>query len=315
MTAIIDARGTQQPAARHALPDTGKKRLIDRYPGLVPALLVAPAVIGMLIFVVLPTVLSLVASFFSVPLTGGAWEFVGFGNFERLFTDPNVVRALGNTAVYSVLTIVPSLVIGLGLALLANRVGRAKPFVRTALFLPMTANLVAVAVVFKWMFAAQGGFVNQVLSLFGIGAVNWLGSPETSLLTVAIVGIWRTASLTMMIFFAGLATIPVSIEEASRAEGIRGFVKLRRITLPMMKPTVVFATVLAILANVQVFDAVNVMTQGGPLGSSETVMTMVWKLGFSYFDLGAASALSFLLLVVLMGVGILQRRTLAGGDK
>lgn len=313
MTTLIAPR---TPAA--TLPPTTpprRTRLSDRYPGLVPALLVLPAAVGLLLFVVVPALLSLVASFFSVPLAGGAWQFVGISNFQRVLTDPAVVQALGNTVVYSVLTIVPSLALGLGLALLANRAGRARPFVRTALFLPMTANLVAMAVVFRWMFAAQGGFVNELLEFFGIGAVNWLGDSSTSLLTVALVGIWRTASLTMMIFFAGLATVPLSIEEATRAEGIRGIVKLTRITLPMIKPTVVFATVIAILTSVQVFDTINVMTQGGPLGSSETVLTMVWKLGFSYYDLGAASALSLILLVTLIGVGILQRRTLAGGDR
>ena len=314
MTSVL-ALPSPAPAAPAASTSPRRRRLGDRYPGLAPALLVAPAAIGLVLFVIVPALLSLVASFFSVPLAGGAWQFVGMSNFQRVLTDPAVVQSLGNTVVYSLLTIVPSLALGLGLALLANRAGRARPFVRTALFLPMTANLVAMAVVFRWMFAAQGGFVNELIGFFGIGAVNWLGDPSTSLLTVALVGIWRTASLTMMIFFAGLATIPVSIEEATRSEGIRGFVKLTRITLPMIRPTVVFATVIAILTSVQVFDTINVMTQGGPLGSSETVLTMVWKLGFSYYDLGAASALSLILLVALIGVGILQRRTLAGGDR
>jgi multiple sugar transport system permease protein len=282
---------------------------------LVPILLIAPAAIGILLFSVIPAILSLVASFFRIPLAGGSWQFVGLANFQRVLTDPAILQAIGNTVVYSLLTIVPSLVIGLGLALLANRAGRARPLVRTLLFLPMTANLVAMAVVFRWMFAFQGGFVNEVLGMVGIGAVNWLGDPHTSLLTVALVGVWRTASLTMMIFFAGLATVPTSIDEAARAEGVRGLVKLVRVTLPVMKPTVVFATVISILTSVQVFDTINVMTQGGPLGSSETILTMVWKLGFGYYDLGAASALSFLLLLALIGVGILQRRTLAGGSR
>ncbi|SDY52483.1 carbohydrate ABC transporter permease [Herbiconiux ginsengi] len=293
---------------------SGTRRELGRS-NLVPILFLVPAGIGILLFVLLPAVLSLVASFFTVPLAGGPWTWVGLANFERVLTDPAVLKAIGNTLVYSAITIVPSLAIGLALALLANSVGRGRPFVRTALFLPMTANLVAMAVVFRWLFAFQGGFVNQLLGVAGIGAVNWLGDTNTSLLTVALVGIWRSASFSMMIFFAGLATVPGTIHEATKAEGIRGFTKLTRITLPIMKPTVVFATVLAILSSVQVFDTVNVMTQGGPQGSTETVLTMSWKLGFSYFDLGAASALSFLLLVVLVGIGLLQRRILSGGHK
>ncbi|MGZ0712680.1 carbohydrate ABC transporter permease (plasmid) [Coraliomargarita sp. W4R53] len=304
-----------QPPSISPAPAARKKRRFNRHSPIIPILFVAPAAIGVLLFVIVPTVLAAIGSFFSIPLAGGEWSFVGVDNFVRILTDPAVLQAIGNTIVYSLLTIIPSLVIGLGLALLANKAGRAKPFVRTALFIPMTANLVAMAVVFRWMFAYQGGFINEMLGWVGIGAINWTGDPSTSLLTVALVGLWRSASFTMMIFFAGLATVPVSIDEATRAEGIRGFVKLTKITLPMIKPTAVFATVMAVLTSVQVFDTINVMTQGGPLGSSETILTMVWKLGFSYFDLGAASALSLLLLLALIGVGILQRRTLAGGSK
>ncbi|MFV0285312.1 MAG: carbohydrate ABC transporter permease [Demequina sp.] len=314
MTAVAPARTAPAvtPEPQQA-PAPRKVTAAERFDRIVPALLIAPAALGIIVFILVPALLSFIAAFFEVPLAGGAWTFVGLDNFVRVVTDPAIVQAIGNTLVYSALTIVPSLAIGLGLALLANKAGRAKPLVRTALFLPMTANLVAMAVVFNWMFATNGGFINEMLALAGIGPVNWTGSPDTSLLTVALVGVWRTASLTMMIFFAGLSTIPTSIDEANRAEGIRGFTKLWRMTLPMMKPTVVFATVLSILTSVQAFDTINVMTQGGPLGSSETILTMVWKLGFSYYDLGAASALSLLLLLALIGLGLLQRRTLAGG--
>lgn len=287
----------------------------ERTGRVAPVLMLAPAMIGIGLFVLLPAVLSLVASFFSVPLAGGSWQWVGLTNFERVLTDPAVLRSIGNTVVYSLLTIVPSLVIGLGLALLAESFSRGRALVRTVLFLPMTANLVAMAVVFRWVFAYQGGFVNQMLGLVGIPAVNWLGDTRTSLITVALVGVWRGASFAMMIFFSGLATVPTTINEATRAEGIRGFTKLWRITLPVMKPTVVFAIVVTVLGSVQVFDTINVMTQGGPQGSSETILTMTWRLGFSYFDLGAASALSLLLLVALIGVGVLQRRALSGGPR
>lgn len=277
--------------------------------------MLTPAMIGIGLFVLIPALLALVASFFSVPLAGGAWQWVGLANFERVLTDPAVVRSIGNTAIYSLLTIVPSLAIGLGLALLADSVTRGRALVRTLLFLPMTANLVAMAVVFRWVFAYQGGFVNQMLGIVGIPPVNWLGDTATSLITVALVGIWRGASFAMMIFFAGLATVPVSINEATRAEGIRGLTKLTRITIPVMKPTVIFAVVVTVLGSVQVFDTINVMTQGGPQGSSETILTMTWRLGFGYFDLGAASALSLLLLIALIGVGLLQRRALSGGNR
>lgn len=282
---------------------------------IAPILFLLPAAVGVAVFFVVPALLAMFASFFRIPLAGGAWEWVGLANFERVLADPAVLQSIGNTVIYSLLTIIPGLVIGLMLALLVERVSRGRAFVRTALFLPMTANLVAMAVVFRWIFAFQGGFVNQMIGLIGIAPVNWLGDTSTSLLTVAMVGLWRAASFSMMIFFAGLATVPGTIHEATRAEGIKGWTKLTRITLPIMKPTVVFAAVVAILGSVQVFDTINVMTQGGPQGSSETILTMSWRLGFGYFDLGAASALSLLLLVALVSVGVLQRRVLAGGTR
>lgn len=300
-----------------ALPATGTRASTAEVRGArwMPAIMIAPAMIGIGLFVVLPAILALVASFFRVPLAGGAWQWVGLANFQRVLTDPAVLQSIANTALYSLITIVPSLAIGLGLALLADSVTRGRALVRTLLFLPMTANLVAMAVVFRWVFAYQGGFVNQVLGLVGIPPVNWLGDTSTALATVAIVGVWRGASFAMMIFFAGLATVPGSINEATRAEGIRGWTKLSRITIPIMKPTVVFAVVVTVLGSVQAFDTINVMTQGGPQGATETILTMTWRLGFGYFDLGAASALSLLLLLALIGVGLLQRRALAGGPR
>jgi multiple sugar transport system permease protein len=281
----------------------------------ISAMLALPAGVSLTLFVIVPAALAIVASFFTVPLAGGSWTFVGTRNYERILDDPAVGQAIRNTLLYSAITIVPSLVIGLGLALLTNTVGRGRPFVRTVLFLPMTANLVAISVVYRWMFSYPGGFVNELLAVAGVAPVNWLGERGTALPVVALVGVWRTASLTMLVFLAGLATVPATIDEAARTEGIRGLRKVVIITLPMIRPSAVFATVLAILNSVQAFDTVNVMTRGGPLGSTETVLTMTWRLGFSYFDLGAASALASMLLVVLVAVGVLQRRTLAGWNQ
>jgi multiple sugar transport system permease protein len=281
-----------------------------------PYLFIAPAMSGIGLFVLLPALLSLVGSFFQIPLAPGAgWRWVGIDNYTSVFGDPAVRQALQNTVIYCLITIIPSLVIGLGLALLAESVRRGQTLVRMALFLPMTANLVAMAVVFKWIFALQGGFANQFLGYLGVAPINWLNDTKYSLLSVALVGVWRGVSLTMLIFLAGLTTIPSAIHEAAAAEGIRGWAKLRNLTLPMMRPTLIFATVLSILTSVQAFDQINVMTQGGPQGSSETALTMTWKLGFSYFQLGKASALSFVLIAVLIGIGLLRRGAFAGGSK
>jgi multiple sugar transport system permease protein len=281
-----------------------------------PYLLVAPAMSGIGLFVIVPAILSLIGSFFSIPLAPGAqWQWVGLDNYQSVFTDPVVQHVLRNTLVYCTITIIPSLLIGLALALLADSIRHGRWLVRTALFLPMTANLVAMAVVFKWIFALQGGFANHLLSFVGVAPINWLNDTRYALVSVALVGVWRGASLTMLIFLAGLTTIPEVIHEAAAAEGIRGIAKLRTLTLPMMRPTIVFATVLSILTSVQVFDQINVMTQGGPQESSETALTYTWKLGFSYFQLGKASALSFVIIAVLILIGLLRRQAFSADSR
>lgn len=280
-------------------------------PSLTPYLLLLPALTALLLFVYGPALLSLIGSFFVIPLSGGSWKYAGFNNYLKVFADPLIHQAAWNTLVYSLATIIPSIVLGLLLALLMEKMGRGSWLAKTALILPMTANMVAMAVVFKWIFAFQGGFANQILGIAGLAPVNWLDEADTSLFAVILLGLWRATSLCMLLFMAGLTTIPCSIHEAAAVEGIRGLTKLRTIILPMLRPTVVFVTVLSITGAVQVFEIVNVMTKGGPLGSSETAMTAAHKVGFEYFRIGEASAISFILIALLLVVGIIgrQRRT------
>lgn len=292
--------------------ETSRSRREEAWRRWAPLLFVAPMAVLAFLFMLFPAILTFIGSWFHIPLAGGTWTFVGGANYDRIFSDPHSQRAIVNTVVYSLGTIIPSLALGLLMAMVANSLTRGRTIIRTLLFLPMTANLVAMAVVFTYIFDIRGGAANQLIGLFGAAPVNWLGSTEFSLTTVMLVGVWRTASFTMMIFFAGLATIPGTMLEAARMEGIGGLTRLRRIILPVMKPSVVFAVVMAILQSVQAFDTVRVMTDGGPQYSSELILTHAWRLGFQYFDLGAASAMSFLMVVALGAIGLWQRRILAG---
>jgi multiple sugar transport system permease protein len=280
------------------------------------AVLTAPALLLIGLFILLPGGLALVGSLHRISLDSGAtWSWVGWENFADILVDPDVLQSLQNTLVYCGLTIVPSIVLGLALAMLTESLIRGRALVRTLLFLPFTANLVAMAVVFRWIFALRGGFANQLLAVLGIGPINFLGDERYALLTVAAVGVWRGAALTMVLFLAGLTGIPTAVHEAAAADGVTGWTKLRLITLPLLKPVMVFATVMTVLQAVQVFDTINVMTGGGPVNATETALTMTWRLGFTYFELGKAAALSVLLLAVLVAVGVLRRRALVGGDR
>lgn len=289
----------------------------DREPGQAraAAVLVGPAVVLVVALVVAPGLLAFAGSLFRIRLSSNDWAWRGLGNYSDLLGDPAVLQALGNTVVYSVLMIVPSLLIGLGLALLADSLRRGRALVRILLFLPFTANLVAMAVVFRWIFAVRGGFANELLAVLGLGPLSYLGDERYALPTVAAVGVWRGAALCMVLFLAGMASIPTAVHEACAADGVTGLAKLRLVTLPLLRPIVLFATVVTVLQAVQVFDTINVMTGGGPLGATETALTMTWRLGFTYFELGRAAALSVLLLVVLIAVGLLRRRSFQAGAR
>ncbi|MEV7908132.1 carbohydrate ABC transporter permease, partial [Streptomyces anulatus] len=183
--------------------------------GRIAAVLLAPAMLLIALFVILPGLLAFAAGLFRIDLTNGVeWTWAGTENFTAVLADPAVRRSLVNTLVYCALTIVPSLVIGLGLALLAGSFTRGRKLLQTLLFLPFTANLVAMAVVFRYIFDLRGGFANQLLAVVGIGPVNFLGDTRYALPTVAAVGIWRGAALAMIMFLAGLTAVPTAVHEA-----------------------------------------------------------------------------------------------------
>lgn len=275
---------------------------------------VAPAVILAVVFVYLPAIVALVASFFNVPLNkSDPISWVGFGNFSTLFSSGAVHQAFWNTVLYCVMTIVPTLVIGFGLALLVDSLPSRQVVISTLLFLPLTANMVAMAVVFDWIYAPMGGFLDTLLGYFGVGSIDFLNNPHTALPAVAAIGVWRSSSFAMVLFMAGMTTIPETVKEAAAMDGLRGLAKTTRVTIPMLRPTVVLVTIVSVIQSVQVFDTINVLTQGGPDGSTQTVLVLIWQLGFNYFQLGQASALTLLMLVVLVFLGWLQRKSLFEG--
>ena len=287
------------------------QRVVQRWSRRVafaPWLLLAPALLGLLLFLFLPTIVSFVAGFFDIPLSGAAPRWVGLDNFIDVLGDRRTHQAFWNTIIYCILTIVPAVVIGLLLALLVETLGRGKAFVSTLLFLPLTANLVAMAVVFRWIFSPRGGFANQLIGMVGVGPIDFLGDKDTALITVAAVGVWRSVSFAMVLFMAGLTTIPRGVHEAAAMDGLRGLKKTILITVPMLRPIMVLVIILIALQSVQVFDTINVMTGGGPDGSSETMLLLIWRLGFSYFDLGKASALTMLVVTALLLLGLVRRR-------
>lgn len=298
---------TGQPARVRAR--RRERRSGRRLGHLAPGALIGPTLVFLGAFVLFPAVLALVSSLFRIRLgSQNQAVWVGVGNYQRIFTDPTVLQAMTNTVLYCAMTIVPSIVLGLGLALLTNSLRRGRALVEALLFLPFTANLVAMAVVFQYVFTLRGGFLNQLTAMVGLAPLNYLGDVHLALPTIAAIGVWRATSLAMLLYLAGLTTIPTAVGEAAVVDGVVGWRRLCWVTLPLLRPVTLFVLVLTTLQSVQVFDTINVLTQGGPLNATQTVLTETWQLGFINYDLGEAAALSAVLLFILITLGTLLRR-------
>lgn len=280
-------------------------------PGPHPAVFAAPAITGLAMFVVAPAGLALVASFFDLNLVSGQWRFVGLGNYREALTSPDVHGAAWRTLLYLALIVVPAMAIGLIVAAAVDGLQRTRSLMSTLLFLPVTANLVAMSVVFSWIFSARGGFANQVAGLVGIGPIDYIGDERWALPTAASVMVWRSASFAMVLYLAGLTTIPAVVVDAARADGLRGWTRLRRVTWPMLRPTTVLVTVLTVIGGIQTFEAIRLITGGGPLDASTNLLLLTWREGFDNLRLGYASALSMLMLAAAVGIGALRARWIA----
>lgn len=275
-------------------------------------LFLAPALGLLAAFTFLPVLLALVASLFDVPVRG-AWTFVGLDNYTEALADPDIRRSGWNTIVFSVLAIPTSVLLGLALALLVESFAHGRATLRTLLFLPVTANLVAMAIVFEWLFSVRGGVVNELLAIVGVGPIDFLRDGTTALPTLAVVGMWRFTAFNFVIYLAGLSAIPRSIHESATLDGVRGVAKVRTVIWPLLRPSTVFATVITFIQSIQVFELVAVMTEGGPLGATETWLYTIWQQGFRFFRLGYAAAISAILLTVVAIAGWYRRRSLVRG--
>jgi multiple sugar transport system permease protein len=268
---------------------------------------ILPSLAGVLVFLVMPVVIVLVLSFFH-------WNFLtppsfaGFSNFGTMTRDYHVFHALETTAFYVLWNIPIQTVIALALAVLLNRKLPGMGFFRALYVLPWMATPVAMAVVWSWVFNYQYGLLNHLLSLVGIHGTDWLGNTSTALPMVAMVNTWQYAGYNMLFFLAGMQTIPPTLYEAAAIDGASAWRRFSSITLPLLNPTMLFVLVTDIIGSFQVFDAVYVMTQGGPGTSTDVINYQIYTTAFGNFDVGSASAMSLLLFGVILLVTYLQFR-------
>lgn len=272
---------------------------------------VGPAMIVIGVFFFLPVLAALLLSLTDFDIYAladlGTLRFVGLGNYIDLLRTPLFWKALGNTLYFVIVGVPLSIAASLGAALLLNaRTARFKPFFRTALFAPVVTTLVAVAVIWRYLLHEQYGLLNYGLGALGLSPINWLGDPHWAMPAIIIFAVWKNFGYNMIIFLAGLQNIPEELYEAARIDGAGPVQQFFHVTLPSLGPVVLLVSVLTMAGYFQMFAEPYVMTQGGPLQSTVSVLYFMYEEGFKWWNLGRASAVAFLLFLLLFQVTLLQ---------
>ncbi|WP_183422308.1 sugar ABC transporter permease [Luteibacter sp. Sphag1AF] len=243
-------------------------------------------------------------------------RFIGLENYWTLLHRPLFWSALGHTVYFVVVGVPLSLAASLGAAMLLNSpLARFKPFFRTALFAPVVTTVVAVAVIWRYLFNTKYGLVNAALDSIGIAPIDWLGDPHWSMPTIILFAVWKNFGYNMIIFMAGLQAIPADLYEAARIDGASALRQFQHITLPMLKPTMVMVSILTVSGYFQLFAEPYVMTEGGPLQSTTSVLYLMYEEGFKWWNLGSASAVAFLLFIIMFAVTAVMLRLSRRGDE
>jgi len=274
---------------------------------------VAPALLVIAVFFLLPVLAALALSFTDFDLYALAdsrnLRLVGFQNYVRLLANPLFWQALGNTLYFVVVGVPLSIAVSFGAALLLHsRLARFRGFFRTALFAPVVTTLVAVAVVWRYLFDTRHGWLNYTLGAIGVHPIDWLGDPHWAMPAIIVFAVWKSFGYNMIILLAGLQGIPDELYEAARIDGASAWRQLRDVTIPMLAPIVVMVSILTIAGYFQLFAEPYVMTQGGPLQSTVSVLYFMYEEGFKWWNLGSASAVAFVLFLLIFALTVVQLR-------
>lgn len=261
--------------------------------------MVSPALIVFALFFIYPIFYMIYLSFFDWNFVSPVKQYVGLQNFADLLRDPQFLQVLANTTIYTVLTVTLTLSISLALALWLNRSGLFYGFVQGAIFSPHIISLVSISLLWSWLMDPEYGLLNWVIGWFGFGPLEWLSHPDTSLISLVIVAVWKGIGFNTLVFIAGLQSIPPSVYEAAALDRSRPWTTFRKLTLPMLSPTLFFLAVMSMISSFQVFETIAIMTQGGPVNSTNTLVYYIYENGFRFFKIGYASAAGVVLLIIV----------------
>ena len=281
----------------------------------IPVFFLLPALVILTAFVGWPMFSALRLSFTNASGFGSA-EWVGLDNYVEVFTDSRVLDTLGHTALYTVLFTPTALIAALLLAMLLNNsrlIGRG--FFRTALFLPFIVSLAVAAFAWSYLLDPQVGLLNYWFRTMGIRLGNVLENPALAMPTVVLIAVWKNFAFYMVIFMAGLQEIPGSLYEAAKIDGAGAWRRFINITVPQLSNTLAFVVIFAMIAALQAFDQIYVLTGGGPYRSTQTVVMEIYQTGFKELNLGLASALSYVLLAATLILSLVQFRFFGRREK
>ena len=270
-------------------------------------LFLGPNFFGFLLFNLIPITACFILSFTKWNFSNSP-TFIGFKNYTSLLNDQLFWKYLWNTIYYTILTVPLTIIVGFILAYVLNRKIKGIVFFRTLYFLPSVTLLVAVAVIWSWIYNADFGLLNYILSLFGIQGPNWLQSSTWAMPAIIIMGVWKGSGYSMLIYLAGLQSIPGEYYEASTIDGAGWYQQIRYITIPLIYPTTFFILVTSTISAIQGFDQFYVMTHGGPAGATTTLVYYIFENAFEWFNMGYASTAAIVLFIIIMALTLFQWR-------
>jgi len=264
-----------------------------------PYLFLLPAAVVLLVFFFIPFFHTFILSFQDYSNSIYEATFAGFDNYLKLFKSPIFYKVLANTFIYLLVAVPILAILPLFLAVLLNQKIRGVTLYKILIYLPVIVSIVVAAIAFKWLFA-ESGILNYIVSLFGFGKIGWLTDPNWALYSVIIVTIWKGIGYYMMIYLAALMSVPQELYEACDIDGAGFFRKHLTVTIPHIMPTIALVTTISAISAMKVFAEIYVMTKGGPLNSSKTIVYYIYERAFENLDLGYASAMAVVLLLIVL---------------
>ncbi|WP_349899397.1 carbohydrate ABC transporter permease [Parafrigoribacterium soli] len=290
-----------EPGARSSRPFL----TLARRDALTGYLFIAPQLLGIVTFVLVPLGLIVFYSFHEWNVLSGTIQFVGAENYEHLLSDPQMGQVLLVTTVFSVGLVAFNIPLALLLAVMLNRSGRGIAFFRTAFFSPVVVSIVAWTIVWGFLLQDNGG-INGILSVFHIPSPNWLQNGPTALLAVIVVQVFKNVGLNMVLFLSALQGVPAELQEAARVDGATSWVLFRRITLPLISPTLLLTVIITIVGALQVFAQIAVLTAGGPGLSTTVLVYYIYQQAFAFHHFGYGSTLALVLFLIVLVLTVVQ---------